>query len=214
MLCQYYDESKRSAEHFPADLTKELIFSPFSSSFFFFFLRSLPWDHHSSQQSSRETLKTFLLEEKKNFGKNHRSRHFGSCISLTLSEQQYKINFISKDCNATLLNLNSHFFFSKESFKKHFGTTTYVKQISAWSNGQICTRILYRMKMWCRNFNLPQLFYPKFTMLRGSCDTIDLGWFPFSRMVMKEDHSSKSCFACFGLTILSCRSATLLPKTD
>ncbi|KAM7244578.1 hypothetical protein CapIbe_005186, partial [Capra ibex] len=43
--------------------------------------------------------------------------HFGSCISLTLSEQQYKINFISKDCNATLLNLNSHFFFPKRVLK-------------------------------------------------------------------------------------------------
>lgn len=70
------------------------------------------------------------------------------------------------------------------------------------------------MKMWCRNFNLPQLFYPKFTMLCGSCDMIDLGWFPFNMIVMKEDHSLKSCFVCFGLIILSCWSATLLPKTD
>ena len=158
--------------------------------------------------------KPFFWKRRKTLEKNHRSCHFRSCISLTLSEQQYKINFISKDCNATLLNLNSHFFFSKESFKKHFGTTTYVKQISAWSNGQICTRILYRMKMWCQNFNLPQLFYPEFTMLCGSCNMIDLGWFPLSMTVMKEAHSLKSCFVCFGLIILSCWSVTLLPKMD
>lgn len=43
---------------------------------------------------------------------------------------------------------------------------------------------------------LPQLFYPKFTVVCGSGDAIALGWVSFSVIATEKAHSSKSYFVC------------------
>lgn len=43
---------------------------------------------------------------------------------------------------------------------------------------------------------LPQLFYPKFTVVCGSGDAVALGWVSFSMVVTEKAHSSKSYFVC------------------
>lgn len=124
-----------------------------------------------------------------------------STFPLLFQNNSIKVNFLSKDCNATLLNLNSLF-----PQKTHFGNTPYVKQTSTGSGGQICSRILYGMQMWSQDFNFTTAILPKIyctLWFFGSCN-VNRSWlgFPLAWLSQRKALSSKNCFVCFGLTYL------------
>lgn len=127
---------------------------------------------------------------------------------------KHQINFISKDCNATLLNLNStfFFFFSKEGFKN-------ILELSLMWNKSLHGAMAKYVQEFCTGWKcdagisiattiLPKVHHASWFLWH------DRSWLVFPSAGWSWRKTIPRRAACFGLIILSCRSATLLPKTD